>query len=150
MMNEDPPKCSCAVDCAGLHMIGDVLRNRTSNSLTSLFIARLEKGEIAVPAVVWQEYEELFEEEAALIAPHIKKKISLQKKYTVAAAAIADKTNSQFSHGAYDRQTDIYAASICMVERYTLLTTSEQASNFRTWDCCGVADLQSWADSQDE
>jgi hypothetical protein len=147
-MNKEPSKCSCAVDCAGLHMIGMVLKTSTSNSLKSLFIDRLEKGEIAVAAVVWQEYEELFEEEAELIAPHVKKKIILHRKYTVAAAAIADKINSQFSRGSYDRHTDIYAASICMVEKYTLLTTAEQAPYFKKWGCCEVADLRAWAKTQ--
>lgn len=129
-------------------MIGIVLKTSTSNSLKSLFIERLEAGEIAVPAVVWQEYEELFDDEAEVVAPHVKTKINLHKKYQIAAAAIADKTNSQFSRGAYDRQTDIYAASICMVENYTLLTTPEQASYFKKWDCCSVSDLPAWAKAQ--
>jgi hypothetical protein len=148
MMNKDPPKCSCAVDCAGLHMIGIILKTSTSNTLKSLFVERLENGEIAVPAVVWQEYEDLFDEEAEFIAPHVKKKISLHKKYSIAAAAIAEKTNSQFSRSSYDRQTDIYAASICMVERYTLLTTPEQAPYFKKWGCCKVAELPAWAKTQ--
>jgi hypothetical protein len=147
MMNEDP-KCCCAVDCAGLHMIGSVIKTTTSNSLKSFLIDRLERGLIAVPAVVWQEYAELYEDEAELMARHVKMKISLHKKYSVAAAAIADRTNSQFSHGAYDRQTDIYAASICMVEKYTLLTTPEQAPYFRVWNCCEVTDLLAWAKTQ--
>jgi hypothetical protein len=126
-------------------MIGTILKTSTSNSLKTLFIERLESGEIGVPAVVWQEYEELFDEEAILIGPHIKKKISLHKKYSVAAAAIADKTNSQFSRGSYDRQTDIYAASICMVEKFTLLTTPDQVPYFKAWKCCEVFDLPGWA-----
>jgi hypothetical protein len=72
----------------------------------------------------------------------------LHKKYSVAAAAIVDKTNSLFSRGSYDRQTDIYAASICMVEKYTLLTTRDQVAYFEQWDCCEVADLLAWAQTR--
>ena len=102
-------------------MIGVVLKTSTSNILKSLLIERLENGEIAVPAVVWQEYEEMFDEEAEIIAPHVR---------------------------PYDRQSDLYAASICMVEKYTLLTTPEQVPYFKGWGCCEVADLPAWAKSQ--
>jgi hypothetical protein len=87
----------------------------------------------------------LYEEEAELIASHIKKKINLHKKYSIGAASIADKTNSQFSRSSYDRHTDIYAASICLVEKYTLLTTPAQVPHFKKWDCCEVVDLSTWA-----
>jgi hypothetical protein len=147
-MNEDAPKCSCAVDCACLHLIASILKTSTSNSLKALLIDKLENAEIAVPAVVWQEFAELFEEEAQLLAPHVSKKITLHKKYSIAAASIADKINSQFSRGSYDRQTDIYAASICLVEKYTLLTTPEQVSHFKKWECCKVVALPAWAKAQ--
>ena len=60
------------------------------------------------------------------IAPHIGFKIIMKRAYNVGAASIADKINSRFSQSPYDRHADLYSASICSIEDYTLLTSKAQ------------------------
>jgi hypothetical protein len=143
-MNE-PSVSKWGIDCSGLHKIGVVLRVSTSNSLKNFLIEQLSSGAIAVPAVVWQELEEVYEEDAEVLKPHIKKKIILNKrKYTVGAAAIADKLKADFSRGPYDRNSDLYAAAICSAEKYTLLTAEPNVPYFEQMQCCDVKDVVSW------
>jgi hypothetical protein len=140
-MCEDEPPCSFVVDCAGLHEIATT----PSNSIKSICMDRLSKGIIGVPACVWQEFHELYEDEAAGLAAYVKRKIRMQKKYYIGAAAIADGMNSRFSLSAYDLRTEWYAAAICSIENYTLLTTSSQLNEYRRMDCCTVVEITAWA-----
>jgi hypothetical protein len=141
MMCEDEPPCSFVVDCAGLHEIATT----QSNSIKSICLDRLARGIICVPACVWQEFQELYEDEAASLAAHVKRKLRMQKKYYIGAAAIADGMNSRFSLSAYDLRTDWYAAAICSIEQYTLLTTSSQLNEYRRMGCCMVVEITVWA-----
>jgi hypothetical protein len=143
-MTKDAPKPTCTVDCTGLLQISTIILKSKSNSLKAFFIEQLESGQIAVPAVVWQEFEEIFDDAAEGVKDHITKKITFRQKYTIGAAALADKTNSQFPRGAYDRQSDYYAASISVVEGITLLTDPDQLGYFAHMGCT-VADPMSWA-----
>jgi hypothetical protein len=136
-MTEANSKCLYLIDCSGLHE----LANTKSNSLKTLCIDFLSKGIISVPACVWQEFEELFEDEAAQLAPSVLHKVKMKKKYFVGAAWIADKSNPGFPLSPYDNYGDWYAASICSIEGYTLLTASSQLRRYEKMDCCKVADL---------
>lgn len=143
-MSDAPLKgCSCVVDCAGLHEIGST----KSDNLKSLYLDRLKKGNIGVPAIVWREYKELYEEEALIIEPSVAHKINMKRAYRVGAARIADKMNSGFSRGPYDSETDLYTAAIASIEGYKLLTSSSQVNEYDGMDC-DVIDLISWAEDQ--
>jgi hypothetical protein len=142
-MNDDTPTagCSCVVDCAGLHEIGST----KSNNLKTLYLDNLKSGNIGVPAIVWHEYKELYEEEAVEIEPFVSRKIRITRKYQVGAARIADQKNSGFSRGPYDGESDLYTAAIASIEDYILLTTTDQLREYDGMDC-NVSDLSSWAD----
>lgn len=136
--------CSCVIDCSGLHEIA----NTRSNNLRSFYLDQLLKGVIGVPTSVWQEFTDLYVEKSAEFEPYVARKIQLKKLYNVGAATIADKINSRFSRGPYDRHADLYAASICSIEGYTLLTTRSQLADYKKMDCCKIAELTTWADGQ--
>jgi hypothetical protein len=140
-MCEDGPPCSFVVDCAGLHEIATT----QSNSIKSICLDGLAKGIICVPACVWQEFHELYEDEAVSIAPHVKRKLRMHKKYYIGAAAIADGMDARFSLSAYDLRTDWYAAAICSIEKYTLLTMSSQLNEYQRMGCCTVIAITEWA-----
>ncbi len=119
-MSDDDPPCAFIVDCAGLHEIATT----KSNSVRSVCFDHLSKGIIAVPVCVWREFEELYEDEATALAPHVTQKLRMKKSYLVGGAAIADSMNPGFPMSPYDGMTDYYAASICSIEGFTLITAS--------------------------
>jgi hypothetical protein len=41
-----------------------------------------------------------------------------------------------------------YAASICSIEKYTLLTTPCQMKDYKDMDCCEVSELMTWVENQ--
>jgi hypothetical protein len=92
MMSDDPPGCSCVVDCSGLHEIASI----KSDNLKSLYLDQLKQGTIAVAACVWKEFQDLYDDEASGLAPYVTVKINLKRAYYVGAARIADKLNSGF------------------------------------------------------
>jgi hypothetical protein len=141
MMGDDPPECTCVVDCSGLHEIA----NLKSDNLKSLFLDQLKKGIIAVPACVWQEFQDLYDDEASSLELYVTIKINMKNAYCVGAARIADRLNSGFSRGAYDRQTDLYTASIAWREDYRLLTSTSQLTYYKGMGC-KVSDLVAWAE----
>jgi hypothetical protein len=59
MAKEPDSNCSCVIDTDGLHELAT-----TSGNLKARLIARLEDGTIGVPSWAWQEFKELYEEEA--------------------------------------------------------------------------------------
>ena len=132
------------VDCSGLSEIAST----KSDNLKSLYLDRLSKGIIGVPTCVWQEFQELYEDQAVALEPYVARKINMKKRYNVGAASIADKTNSRFSQSPYDCHSDLYAASICSIEKYTLLTTSSQLKGYKDMACCEVSELVAWANGQ--
>jgi hypothetical protein len=136
----DGVKCQCAIDCAGLHEIA-----RMTGNLKAVFLDHLSTGLIGVPACVWQEFQDIYEDDAPEIGPHIAVKINMKKTYHVGAASIADKMNSRFTLGPYDRQADLYTASICSIEKYTLLTSKIQIADYQKMNCCAVSELIEWA-----
>ena len=140
-MNDDAPISKCVIDCAGLHEIAST----KSNNLKSLYLDQLKCGVIAVPACVWKEFQEIYDDEALSLAPYIANKINLKNAYYKGAARIADKLNSGFPRGAYNRQTDLYTASIASIEECRVLTTSAQQKVYEEMGC-EVQDLVTWAD----
>jgi hypothetical protein len=140
-MSDEPQACSCVVDCSGLHDIAST----KSNNLKSLYLDQLKKGIIAVPACVWKEFQELYDNEASELAPYVTVKINMKRSYYVGAARIVDKLNSGFSRGAYNSQSDLYTASIASIDEYRVLTSSSQLKYYNGMEC-EVTDLVTWAD----
>ena len=125
------------MDSSGLHE----LANTTSNRIRTLCLDYLSKGNIVVPIVVWQEFQQAFEDEAEQLAPYVTHKVKMKKAYLVGAASIADRSNPGFSLSPYDNQTDWYAAAICSIEGYVLLTTASQLYKYRKMKCFSFAEL---------
>jgi hypothetical protein len=121
------------VDCHGLREIA----KSKSNSLKSM----LSNGTIVVPSCVWQEFSELFEEEAAVLAPLVHNKLTMKRAYHIGAASIAERSNPGFSSSPYDSNIDLYCAAICAAEGYTLLTTVSRFSKYKKMRCCEVMDV---------
>jgi hypothetical protein len=140
-MNDGDPPCAFVVDCAGLHEIATT----KSNSVKSVCLDHLSKGIIAVPACVWQEFEKLYETEAATLAPYVKRKLRMKQSYLIGGAAIADSMNPHFPMSPYDQLTDYYAASICSIEGYTLITAQSQIQEYTKMNRCVVVELSAWS-----
>lgn len=140
-MTDETQVCKCVIDCAGLH---EIAKTR-SNNLKRPLIDALGSGEIGVPAVVWKEFKELYEDEAEELEPSVIYKIPMKKQYRMGAARIADRLNSGFSRGPYDSETDLYTAAIASLEDYPLITSADQAPYYDGMDC-EVIDLAGWAD----
>jgi hypothetical protein len=86
-MTDDEPQCSCVIDTSGLYELATA-----SGNLRTILLDQLTKSAIAVPTCAWQEFEVLYEEEAAEIAPFVTKKIIMTK--VVYLGAPASLTNS--------------------------------------------------------
>jgi hypothetical protein len=143
-MTEGTSNCSCVVDTSGLHAIATA-----SGNLQSVLLAKLKSGVIGVPACAWQEFGELYEEEVAILAPHIGNKIIMKKSSYVGAARIADKLNSGFPRGAYDNHTELYTASIASNSGCRVLTSSDQMSQYARMDC-DVVDIEMWVEELED
>lgn len=139
-MTDESSECSCVIDTSGLYDIATA-----SGNLRTVLLDHLKKGVIAVPSCAWQEFEELYEEEAAEIKPYVTAKIIMKKAYYVGAARLADKLNSGFSRGAYDNHTELYTASIAITNSYRILTSAVQVTEYDGMDC-EVSDLETWAE----
>jgi hypothetical protein len=138
MMSEEAPN-SCVVDTFGLHDIASA----KSNNVKAVLFEHLESGVLAVPALSIQEHKELYEQEAAEIAPHIKAKIILKKAHHLGAAHIADKLNSGFSGGPYDTQNDLYVGAIVINRKSRVLTATSQITRYESMGCVAI-DLETW------
>ena len=132
-------ECLCVVDCAGLHEIATT----NSNNLKALYLNLLSSGKVGVPSCVWNEFKDLYEDEAAEIEGYVAHKINMKRSYHAGAARIADQLNSGFSRGSYDSETDLYTASIASIEDMVVLTSTSQLSYYDGMDC-EVSDLGSW------
>ena len=137
--------CSHIVDTRGLLAIADMGTNEKA-----AFKAALKDGSIAVPSVVWREFEDLYEEEAAELEPYITKKIRIKPAYNVGAASIADSAGTMLTQGPYDSHADLFTASICQIEGRTLLTSEDQAPYYKKLQCCSVIDLDDWLSAENE
>jgi len=143
-MTDGASKCSCVVDTSGLHAIAVA-----SGNLQSILLDKLKSGAIGVPACAWKEFGELYEEEVAVLAPHIGNKIIMKKSTYVGAARIAEKLNSGFPRGAYDNHTELYTASIASNNGYRVLTSSDQVNQYARMDC-DVIDIETWVEELED
>jgi hypothetical protein len=116
-----------------------------SGNLKTIILDQLESGIIAVPSCAWQEFQALYEDEAADIAPYVTAKIIMNRTIYIGAARIADKLNSGFSRGPYDNHTELYTASIAYQSNYRVLTATAQVNEYEGMDC-EVTDLTSWVE----
>jgi hypothetical protein len=137
-MTEEASKCSCVVDTNGLHAIA-----AASGNLQSILLSKLKSGIIGVPACAWQEFSELYEDEVAILAPHIGNKIVMKRSTYIGAARLAERLNSGFPRGAYDGHIELYTASIASNNGYSVLTSSDQISQYAGIDCDAV-DIETW------
>jgi len=144
-MSDGDFPCSVVIDCAGLH---EILRTR-SNRVRATCLDHLQKGIIGVPACVWREFADLYEEEAEVLGPYVKRKLRMKQSYLIGAARIADKLNSGFPVSPYDEKTDFYAAAVCAIEGHTLLTVSAQLGEYQQMGCRKVVEIGVWVEDPD-
>jgi hypothetical protein len=140
-MSEDDPPCLFIVDCAALHEIAST----RSNIVRSNCLDCLARGVIGVPACVWQEFKDAYEEEAAELESAVSLKLRMKRDYRIGAAAIAERLNSGFN--PYDMKTDLYAASICTIEGHTLLTINSRLAAYKKMGCRAVVAITTWANN---
>jgi hypothetical protein len=136
-------ECACVIDTNGLYDLATA-----SGNLKTILLDQLKKGVIAVPSCAWQEFEDLYDEEAAEIKPYVTSRIIMKKAYYVGAARLADKLNSGFSRGAYDNHTEFYTASIATTNAYRILTSAAQVPVYDGMGC-DVSDLETWVEELD-
>jgi hypothetical protein len=139
-MTDDSPKCECIVDTDGLHGIATA-----SGNLKSVLLDQLKTGVVAVPVCVWQEFELLYEEEAAELKPHVTIRINSKKAFYIGAARIADTLKAGFPRGAHDGNIELLTASIASIKSYRILTSVEQVKEYDGMGC-EVSDLVSWVE----
>jgi hypothetical protein len=137
-MTEAEPECSCVIDTNGLHELANASAN-----LKTILLNYLKNGVIGVLTCVWQEFNELYDDEAAQLAPYVTVKIKMTKAVYVGAARIADKLNSGFPLGPYDNHSDLYTASIASNKGYRVLTASIQVKEYTEMEC-SPSDLATW------
>jgi hypothetical protein len=139
-MTDSPSQCSCIVDTDGLHGIATASAN-----LRGILLDHLKGGTIGVPVCAWQEFEELYGEEAKALKPFVSRRINMKRAYYVGAASIADKLNSGFPRGAYDDNVELITASIASTNGYRILTSSTQVAVYEEMDCEAL-ELEDWID----
>lgn len=141
MAKEPKPDCSCVIDTNGLHAIAVA-----SGNLKAALLAKLEVGDIGVPSWAWQEFQNLYEGEAAALAPHVTKRLQFSPQVNVRAARITEDLNLGFSRGAYDNHVELFCASIALNKGYTVLTSNENLNAYSLMNC-DVQDLETWIES---
>lgn len=136
-MTDQAEDCLYLIDSNGLREIAFTRSNRLKAHCLDL----LQKGVIAVPVCVWDEFEDAYDDEAAQISASISKKIATNKKYNAGAARIADKLNSGFSFNPYDRSTDLFTASIALSEGYTVITAETTLGFYSKLKACKAINI---------
>lgn len=131
-------KCTCIVDTDGLHGIANA-----SGNLKGVLLDHLKNGTIGVPACAWREFEEVYEDEAAVLKPFITARIIMKRAYYIGAARIADKLNSGFPRGAYDDNVELVTASVAITNGYRILTSAAQIDVYEKMKC-ECSELESW------
>ena len=140
MAKKPESDCSCVIDTSGLHELATA-----SGNLKAALIARLEDGTIGVPIWAWQEFKDLYEEEAKELAPYIVKRLQLTIPVEVRAARITEELNLGFSRGAYDDHVECHTAAVALNKGYSILTSADNVTAYDGMECV-VKDLADWAD----
>jgi len=143
MAKKPESDCSCVIDTSGLHELATA-----SGNLKATLIARLEDGTIGVPSWAWQEFKNLYEEEADELTKHIVKRIQFSQPVHVRAAQITEELNLGFSHGAYDDHVERHTAAVALNKNYTVLTSNDNVTAYHGMNCT-VKDLATWAEELD-
>ncbi|TWA15952.1 hypothetical protein FB004_11933 [Sinorhizobium medicae] len=139
-MSESGLTCSCLADTHGLLEIA----TQTSGNLKASLLDQVSSGVIGIPALVWQEFKDLYPEQAAALESHIPSTIRMSKRaYTAKAGRIAEKLNSGFVQGPYESGIEIQVAAIASVENCLVLTSEQQLARYKKM-ACGATDLDSW------
>jgi hypothetical protein len=142
-MSEGLDGCSHVIDTHGLHAIAALKGNSKAT-----FKAALKSGEIAVPAMVWKEFQELYEDEAADLAPFVTTKLRMKTAYHIGAASIEEGSGVRFLQSSYDTHADLCTAAICQIEGRTLLTSELQLTYYEKLNCCSTTDTGEWLANQ--
>jgi hypothetical protein len=140
MMTDATAQCSCVVDTDGLHSIANA-----SGNLKGILLGHLKRGAIGVPVAAWQEFEKVYEKEAAELKPFVTTRIAMKRAYYVGAARIADTLNSGFPRGAYDDNVELITASVASTNGYLILTSTPQVTVYEGMNC-EVSDLETWVE----
>lgn len=143
MAKKPESDCSCVIDTSGLHELAIA-----SGNLKATLIARLADGTIGVPSWAWQEFKELYEDEAEELAPHIVKRLQLTPHVEVRAARITEELNLGFSRGAYDSHVERHTAAVALNKGYTVLTSAHNVTAYDGMPCV-VKELAGWVDEID-
>src|ERR1700676_2579936 len=138
MMNDGDAECSCILDTDGLHCIATA-----SGNLKTTLLDHLETGLIAVPSCVWQEFEDLYEEEAEELKPFVTSRIIMKRAFYIGAARIADNLNSGFPRGAHDDSVELFTAAIASAKGCRVLTSLAQVGVYVAMGC-EASDLETW------
>jgi hypothetical protein len=133
----------CVIDTEGLHELF-----RVSDNMRAIILAKLADGTIGVPTIVWNEFEEIYPEEALTVVEHVTNKIRMKPAYHHGAAGIADGLNSGFPRGSHDQQTDLYTAAVANCEGYTVLTAEGATPHYENFGC-NCFDLETWVAALD-
>lgn len=142
MMSESVLACSCLADTHGLLEV----TMQTSGNLKASLLEQISSGVIGVPAMVWQEFKDLYPDEAAELEPYVSATATIgmrKRAYTAKAGSIAEKLNSGFAVGPYDSGIEIQVAAIASVEKFPVLTSTTQLAHYKKM-ACGAVDLENW------
>jgi hypothetical protein len=141
-MTDAHPKCLCVVDTDGLYRIATA-----SENLRPVLIDLLTKGVIGVPTCAWQEFEKLYEDEAAELKEYVAVRINMRPAYYAGAARIADKLNSGFPRGSHDECVELWTGAIATAYDCIILTSAAQVKEYQKMEC-EASELEEWVEAQ--
>ncbi|MEQ1407799.1 hypothetical protein ABK249_23030 [Neorhizobium sp. Rsf11] len=142
MMSESVLACSCLADTHGLLQVA----MQTSGNLKTSLLEQISSGVIGIPAMVWQEFKDLYPNEASELEPYVSATATIgmrKRAYTAKAGSIAEKLNSGFAVGPYDSGIEIQVAAIASVEKCPVLTSATELFQYKRM-ACGAVDLENW------
>jgi hypothetical protein len=119
-MPKTDPDPQYIIDCHGLEYISHTRNNMIRAKVYHL----LETGILAIPQAVWDEFREIYEDEADDLGHHIKQKIRSKPKHRAMAGAIASKANSGFRPEPYS-DSDWIAIAVAETESCILVTVPQ-------------------------
>ena len=142
MMSESDLRFSCLADTHGLFEVA----MQTSGNLKTSLLEQISSGVIGVPAMVWQEFRDLYPDIATILEPYVSATMTIamrKRAYTAKAGNIAEKLNSGFAMGPYDSGIEIQVAAIASVEKCPILTSTLQLDQYKKMACRAI-DLENW------
>jgi hypothetical protein len=143
MAKKPASACSCVIDTSGLHGIATASAN-----LQSALLARLADGTIGVPTWAWQELQETYPEDAAVLSGHIVKRFQYNAKIYARAAQITEAAGLGLSLGAYDQHVERYTAAAAHIHGGLTVLTSADNLDMYSGLGCTATDLVAWVEAQ--